>query len=73
MESKNSFGRKLLKYLLLLISNFAFIIAALLAFSYFQDILRAFVWQKEFTLILSVLIISVILWIATAIGYLMME
>ncbi len=73
METKISFSKKLIKYLLLLISNFTFFIAALLSFSYFHDLLRAFVWQKSFGLLLSVLVISVILWIITAIGYLVME
>ena len=73
MNTGDSFGRKLVKYILLLISHYSFFIASLLTFSYFQDILRAFVWQKSFGLILSVLIIGVVLWLVTAIGYLMMK
>jgi len=73
MEQKTSFGKKLLKYLLLLFSNLSFFIATFLTFSYFQDILRAFIWQKNFSLMLTALIILALIWIATAIGYLVMD
>lgn len=73
MNTKISFARKLVKYLLLIISNFAFTVVALLSISYFQDVLRAFVWQKNFSLLLSVLIISAFMWITTGIVYLLTE
>ncbi|MEW5807636.1 MAG: hypothetical protein AB1756_09865 [Acidobacteriota bacterium] len=73
MEEKTSLTRKAAKYFILLLSNFFFFVVTVLAISYFHPLMRALVWPKNFALLLSILIVSAILWVVTFLAHLFMK
>ncbi len=73
MTQQSGFGKKLLRYFLLLISFFSFFVSALHLSSYWIPALRVYVWSKNLTLLLSIILVSAIIWIITTIAYIFTE
>jgi hypothetical protein len=73
MTEKSTFGKGLFRYTLLLIGNFSFLIAVLAAVSYFHDVLYVFIWQKNLMILIGIFIATIIIWIGTALAYIITE
>lgn len=75
MEAKTGCGKRILKYFALLFSNFFFLLTIILTLLYlYPNILLILgLTMKELKMLLVYLVVSAILWIATAAAYLFLE